>query len=407
MRTILAILAALAIATAARAETEALVTDPSNNVISSRAGALVFSNEISSATVSFVNGESFANYSGIFYPEFNAYLSFEEQRLAYGQPLVGATVFSWDDSLALDFGNAAGTRTNIGLGGTNAPTFAGLTLTTLTNATPRVAVIAEDGTVTNGFADVAEYGPYGISYNGTPCVNLEEHLLYLADGSEGIGFGDNVSVRTNLIITTLTNATGPNLVLASTDGQLSTGSVPSGAAPLGAALQADGSGSSAFVASRYQFSRVPTNSSRANWTNNDWNFATNNELSASVVLDANSIYRIGFQIATDQSTAGFAYTLATTTNLAANQQRNGYYNVIAGQLASVGWQNSTAIRGDGGGQTLNAWTNVAITWRGGAMVVETGTNQATLYIRWWPTVNTNVPVSLTTNSYLYAEKLWP
>jgi hypothetical protein len=46
MRTILAILAALAIAAHARAETEALVTDESNNVISGRDGVLLFTNRV-------------------------------------------------------------------------------------------------------------------------------------------------------------------------------------------------------------------------------------------------------------------------------------------------------------------------------------------------------------------------
>jgi hypothetical protein len=173
MRTILAILAALAIAATARAETEALVTDPSNNVLSQRSGALVFSNDLS------VQGAARLSGSGLGFDEamiFNA----EENSLF---SVYGDTIATWSYetpqfqlAVPLTFNNptnAATTRTNLGLGGTNTPTFAGLTLTTLTNATSA-------------------------------------------------------------------------LVLASTDGTLTTGSVPSGAATLGAVAQADGSGGSSF-----------------------------------------------------------------------------------------------------------------------------------------------------------------
>jgi hypothetical protein len=122
-----------------------LVTDTNNNVISSRAGALVFSNAIG------VGADVVLTASGLDAVGFGSYFSFEENALRIGVIGDGTNVFSWDGATAaMTFGNPATTRTNLGLGGTNTPTFAGLTLTTLTNATPQVAVIAEDGTVGAG-----------------------------------------------------------------------------------------------------------------------------------------------------------------------------------------------------------------------------------------------------------------
>jgi hypothetical protein len=168
MRTILAILAALAIAATAHAETEALVTDTNNNVISGRTGALVFSNPIGSGQLQISNN----TLVGVDEPTTGITVDSEFLEL-------NATASINANSPIAFGGFEATTRTNLGLGATNTPTFANLTLTTLTNAT------------------------------------------------------------------------GPNLVLADTNGQLSTGSVPSGAAPLGAVQTADGAGGSSFVASEW------------------------------------------------------------------------------------------------------------------------------------------------------------
>jgi hypothetical protein len=185
MRTILAILAALAIASTARAETEALVTDTNNNVISGRSGALVLTNEISPPSISFPSRT--IDDEGV--SEGNGYI------INFSSFWIGAEdipALSWGEDFvfmhhAVDFGtNAAATRTNLGLGGTNTPAFAGLTLTTLTNAT------------------------------------------------------------------------GPNLVLADTNGQLTTGSVPSGGAPEGAVLTVVG-GTGTFVPPNATTLRLSTN----------------------------------------------------------------------------------------------------------------------------------------------------
>jgi hypothetical protein len=66
------------------------------------------------------------------------------------------------------------------------------------------------------------------------------------NGNIVTGRTNELTFTNNLRFTPLTNATGPNLVRASTNGTLTTGSVPSGAATVGSVLQSDGSGGSTF-----------------------------------------------------------------------------------------------------------------------------------------------------------------
>jgi hypothetical protein len=227
--------------------------------------------------------------------------------------------------------------------------------------------------------------------------------------------GNIVTRRTNTLVwsnnlrfTPLTNANSRTAIIG-TNGALTAGNPPSAAAANGALLTADGAGGSSFVESRTQFSRIMSATSRSNWTNNDWNFAVNDDTNASLSLAANTTYRVtwnlNIQVATN--TLSWGYTLAATATFITNLQRNGTYQFRDG-LRAVGWETSsgqsTAVRGDGGGQTLEFRTNMDRIV-GGSMVLQTGTNAATLYFRWWPGQNTNQPVSLGTNSWLHAEKL--
>jgi hypothetical protein len=388
-----------------------LVTDTNNNVISGRSGALEFTNEIQ------IGGGAFLNGSGIFYVDANGTgVNFEESRMigAYGSALFDWSVpnnltlnvpLSWDNT-----SNAATTRTNLNLGGTNTPTFAGLTLTTLTNATgPQVVLADTNGTVTTGsvpsgaapdgavltavsgssafnsgltigtnsavsigttsnsyqlnvqssnstwtsgilntstsasgeglvvlFPNMASnttraiffggsalssHNGFGINFVNTASGNSSNAIAFNFFGANNLLFmranrragfntsspdaaleinsatGQNLRLTwndsdggatnftdflqqsngvlrisnsanlihissvtaSNVTVTTLTNATGPNLVLASTNGTLTTGSVPSGGAPEGAVLTVV-SGSSAFVPRPRFFARQATNS---------------------------------------------------------------------------------------------------------------------------------------------------
>lgn len=70
----------------------------------------------------------------------------------------------------------------------------------------------------------------------------------------------NAILFTNIFrINALTNVTGPNVVLSTTNGQLTNGSVPSGAASSNSILRADGAGGSAFVAENVFLARQTTN----------------------------------------------------------------------------------------------------------------------------------------------------
>jgi hypothetical protein len=82
----------------------------------------------------------------------------------------------------------------------------------------------------------------------SPLLAQNRGLVTDTNGNVISGRATNIplSFTNPLTLTTLTNANGPNLVLADTNGTLTTGSVPSGAAPDGAVLTAVG-GSGVFV----------------------------------------------------------------------------------------------------------------------------------------------------------------
>jgi hypothetical protein len=116
--------------------------------------------------------------------------------------------------------------------------------------------------------------------------------------------GTVVSSRTNPLTFTndirigqLTNATGPNLVVASTNGTLSTGSVPSGGAPEGAVLTVVG-GQYAGVASRTVTQALTNDQTKTSWTTNSINQAGNTESSplSSWTIDAGATYEVKYRV---------------------------------------------------------------------------------------------------------------
>jgi hypothetical protein len=289
MRTILAILAALAIAATARAETEALVTDTNGGVISGRSGALEFTNDIRLVSVSgdgaqFIYTDDDGNIASA---QSGPPDLFDNLKTSLALP-------SWATTT-----NASNARTNIGLGGTNTPTFAGLTLTTLTNATPQV-------------------------------------------------------------------------VLADTNGTLSTGSVPSVGAPEGAALQADGSGSSAFVASAVQARIKTSDTSITNSTN--W---TQDPHFTNYVIAANTTYRVDISLPyTAPSSGGLKVRIAGPAvgtwggvvhrGIIANESggntivtTSGSQNLLVADRANAsttsGWTGSFIVAGASGGTVNVEW----------------------------------------------------
>jgi hypothetical protein len=292
MKTILAIFAALALATAAHAETEALVTDTNNQVISGRAGALTFTNILRPPSISWAAGETL-DATGWTSGEYDRGFNFE----------TGVMSGEWSFS--------------------SAPT-----------------------------------------------------------------------------ISTLTNATGPTLVLADTNGTLTTGSVPSGGAPEGAVLTVVG-GQYAGVASKVQFAIKPTNQSRASWTNNSFvDAAANRDPNLEVTLEAGRAYRLewnmtfsdtgnvsynlfGLPVTSGRRAFGLAINVSGTAIQVAQGASNQSYltppAIIAG--ANTGWQ---------------YW---------GYVDVAPGTNSTTVYVAWWPTNNVTNVSTLLSNSWLRATRL--
>jgi hypothetical protein len=172
MRTILAILAALAIATTARAETEALVTDTNGGVISGRAGALEFTNDIRLVSVS---GEG----AQFIYTD-------DDGNIANAQSGPPDLFDNLKTSLALPSWatttNASNARTNLGLGATNTPTFAGLTLTTLADTNgPNLVGSTTNGQLTN--------------LSGVPAAGAPEGAVYTVVGGQYAGVASRMVPR--------------------------------------------------------------------------------------------------------------------------------------------------------------------------------------------------------------------
>jgi hypothetical protein len=213
----------------------------------------------------------------------------------------------------------------------------------------------------------------------------------------------------NLRFTPLTNANSRTAIIG-TNGALTAGNPPSGAAASNSILTADGAGGSTFSPSRVQFAIKQTNTVRTSWTNNS-NVAANDDTDASVTLDANSIYRIEFaaEFLSNTNIATNALTLASSQNLRTiTSMRSGYVANGAGGLTAIGWNSASgsAVSSSSGGAPMISFASTGF-YPAGVITIYTGANAPNVFFRWWPTANTTNTNTLTTNSWIRAEKLYP
>jgi hypothetical protein len=134
------LLATLCAATGYGQTMKALSYNTTNNQVVASLGtnSLTFTNNVliaSGALLKLGNGTSHIDETGFYANQFNSYFSFEEQRLRFGD----LDVFQWDANGAVTFGNAATTRTNLGL------PLAALTNTNTTNFRTAIGAIASGG----------------------------------------------------------------------------------------------------------------------------------------------------------------------------------------------------------------------------------------------------------------------
>jgi hypothetical protein len=214
-----------------------------------------------------------------------------------------------------------------------------------------------------------------------------------------------LSFTNNLRFAPLTNADS-RTALIGTNGALTAGNPPSGAAANGALLTADGAGSSSFVVSRTVTRFTTNDQTRTNWGFNAVTQATNNDTQmGSWSLDANSFYRVEYAIAWVATTnSGFAHGIAFSTNLSEFNHRAG-----VGQAANT---TVTAIN-TGTNATSIGLVNVSATATGGRFAVAgfvyvlTSSNANTMNYRWYPINNSADATTLIRSSMLSVTKMSP
>jgi hypothetical protein len=219
--------------------------------------------------------------------------------------------------------------------------------------------------------------------------------------------GNVVTRRTNTLVwsnnlrfTPLTNANSRTAIIG-TNGALTAGNPPSGAAANGALLTADGAGGSSFVASKVAFATKPTNTSRSNWTNNTWpDSSQNQDPHLSVTLTAGKAHEVSWALTwADTGNVNYlVFGLPTTSG----RRAHGVAINVGGSL--VGIQQNATNQSYITPSTVIAGANLTwVYW--GKLYVPAGTSNTTVFIAWWPTNNTTNVSTLLSNSYLRAVQL--
>lgn len=228
-------------------------------------------------------------------------------------------------------------------------------------------------------------------------------LVTDTNGNIITGRTNELTFTNNLRFGTLTNANARTAIIG-TNGALTAGNPPSGAAANGALLTADGAGGSSFVASRVQFVALTNDIVLTNWNFNTASQTVNRILSVNV--DANSIYNVRYvsiMSQTNQSVT-FAHALTITEPFAATVHRAGWGqspNTSLSSIAFGGNTNTTVSALPIGGAISNLTFMVA-----GETYIHT-LNAATLYYNWTTSANTSNAATLLRGTFMRVEKMWP
>jgi hypothetical protein len=214
-----------------------------------------------------------------------------------------------------------------------------------------------------------------------------------------------LSFTNNLRFAPLTNADS-RTALIGTNGALTAGNPPSGAAANGALLAADGAGGSSFVVSRTVTRFTTNDQTKTNWGFNAIGQTNNNDPHmGSWSLDANSFYRVEYAVAWVATTnSGFAHGLGFTTNLSEFTHRTG-----VGQAANT---TVTAINA-ATNATAIALANASAAATGGRFAVAgfvyvlTSSNATTMNYRWYPINNSADASTLVRSSMVSVTKMSP
>jgi hypothetical protein len=225
------------------------------------------------------------------------------------------------------------------------------------------------------------------------------------NGNIVTGRTNELTFTNNLRFAPLTNANS-RTALIGTNGALSAGNPPSGAAANGALLAADGAGSSSFVASRTVTKFTTNDQTKTNWGFNAVTQSTNNDPQmGSWSLDANSFYRVEYAIAWVATTnSGFAHGLGFSTNLSEFNHRSGVGQAANATLTSItSGTNATAI-GLANVSAISSGSRFAVA---GFVYVLTSSNANTMNYRWYPINNSADATTLIQSSMLSVTKMAP
>jgi hypothetical protein len=225
------------------------------------------------------------------------------------------------------------------------------------------------------------------------------------NGNIVTGRTNELTFTNNLRFAPLTNANS-RTALISTNGALTAGNPPSGAAANGALLAADGAGSSSFVASRTVTKFTTNDQTKTNWGFNAVTQSTNNDPQmGSWALDANSFYRIEYAVAWVATTnSGFAHGLGFTTNLSEFNHRSGVGQAANATVTAItSGTNATAI-GLANVSAASSGSRFAVA---GFVYVLTSSNANTMNYRWYPINNSADATTLIQSSMLSVTKMAP
>jgi hypothetical protein len=233
-------------------------------------------------------------------------------------------------------------------------------------------------------------------------------LVTDTNGNIITGRTNELTFTNNLRFGALTNANAQTAIIG-TNGALSAGSVPSGAATSGSVLTAAGDGSSSFVASKVTTVVLTNDFAVTNTT--AMGVPANSVTDMTVTLDANSLYvarwwvliTCGAEGARLEMIAGAGTNAIRSQPIASTIGRpnfsfaSTYFTVAAGQVTA------SLLGGSGGGYTIGTTNGVFV----GFGQFRTGISSTTLFWRFTQNSASNVATTILSNSYFQVEKLGP
>jgi hypothetical protein len=395
------------------AQVKALGTDTNGTVISGRTNVLTFSNAI--AFTGNAGATTRTNLLGADWATATDQPAgdwINAQTVSYAYSLYDTTVgdvsLSILDGIVNLHGNANRWKTELFSNGLTLPSASTTNAGDLYRVTNQVRFRDSTNTeriLLNNLDNLANLANYGTA---------RTNLIGTNDGGwrSDLGLGTtNTPTFAGVVLSGLTNS-AQQVAIIGTNGAVSVGSVPSGAAASNSILMADGSGSSVFVASRVQLARLTNDVFKTN--NSDQNASSNNVTNWSVSLDANSVYAFRWNIQATCGAEGVNVLIVSSVNTPTNTA-----GVLAQTIGRVWRPNFSGadvyVTGFGGGQLggniLGSGAGYGSATTAGNFAglgqIRTGVSNSVLNVRFCQNSASNVTTTIHSNSIIQVEKLWP